>query len=84
MNPSTTQVQPGDVVLFTQRSKNGEEKRCGIVLRINADGSFNYDTYYRNSQYLGTGQGRCYPDKIGTKPFGFHCAMEIIGHDATY
>jgi len=72
----------GDVLLFTQRSKRGEEKRVGLVTAINYNGLGRVTfTGAYGYNYLPTGSGSFKPEEVGTKPYGFHCAVEIIGHE---
>jgi hypothetical protein len=71
-------VRKHDIILFTSRTKRGTELRTAIVTKVNGDGSFCHIGHHVPG-YLETGSGRCYVDKIGTTPYGFYCAAEVIG-----
>ena len=71
-------VRKHDVVLLLNRTKNTTEWRSAIVTEVHPDGSFSYIGHYVPG-YLETGQGRCYLEKVGTSPYGFHCGLQVIG-----
>ncbi len=67
----------GDVVLFTERSKKGEELRTAVIVGTNKFG----DTMIEGISgygYLPTGSGAFRPEEVGTKPYGFYCKAEVI------
>jgi hypothetical protein len=72
---------PGDVLLFTQRSKRGTEYRTGLVTHTN--GPWVCYIGHHVDGYLESGSGAFDPTLVGTRPYGFHCAVEKIGRAAT-
>lgn len=80
----------GDVLKFTERSKRAgavvEEHRTAIVVSLdyNGNGLVGVQGCYVSDDLLPTGAGSFDPAKVGTKPFGFYCAIEKIGHRKPY
>jgi len=76
--------QVGDLLVFTQRSNRGEEKRAAVVTCINYKNNglvtFGPPPYQYTNGLMDSGQGAFDPMTVGTKPFGFYCAVEKIGH----
>lgn len=85
--------KPGDVLIFTQRSKRGGvdfvERRVAMVTVVDYKGcgmvtyaGFRWKGY---EDLLPTGASAFDPAKVGTTPYGFHCAVEKIASlgDAT-
>jgi len=73
------EIRTGDIVLMLQKSKNTTEWRSGVVTHVHPDGSFSHMGHFV-AGYLETGQGRCNPAVIGKHPYGFCCALQVIGH----
>jgi hypothetical protein len=71
----------GDILEFTQRSKRGTELRTAQVSAVNYNGN-GLVTYWGHTvdHRLSTGSGAFDPAEVGTKPFGFYCAVRKIGH----
>jgi len=77
--------KPGDILLITTRTRNGEEKRGAIVTVINYGGNGLVTfTGHHIEGMMETGSGAFDPATVGTKPFGFYCAVEKVGHVAPW
>lgn len=75
--------QPGDLLIITSRSKAGEERRAAIVTNVNYHNNGLVAFAGRSAPgLLPTGHGAFDPAKVGTTPYGFHCAVEKVGHES--
>lgn len=83
MTLELSDFRPGDLLIITERSLRGEERRAAVVTFVNYRGC-GLVTYAGRSHQglLPTGQGAFDPAKVGTTPYGFHCAIEKVGHES--
>ncbi|BAG41748.1 hypothetical protein [Ralstonia phage phiRSL1] len=75
--------KPGDKLEFTQRFRVGDktvtEVRTAVVTLINWEGNglVSYTGRVQEGM-MRTGSGAFDPAAVGTKPFGFHCAVRKV------
>ena len=76
----------GDILLITSKMKSGEETRAARVTAINYNnnGHVTYTGTFRVEGYIPTGQGGFKPEEIGTKKFGFHHKVVVIGYEKKF
>lgn len=73
--------QPGDLLILTTRTKQGEERRGAIVTAVdfNRCGLVTF-TGHAIESLMQTGSGAFDPEAVGTKPFGLAVEVEKVGH----
>ena len=73
----------GDILIFTGRTLHGEELRIGVVTFVNFNGlgGVTYTCYHGQDipdGCLQSGSGWFKPEEVGTKKYGFYCAVNFF------